>query len=589
MKSEFIGPIVLIIFFSSFIYLQSNQKFSIEKNSEPTAREEKLHSFKLKEVSKELAIIFEHKKYNVHPKLYHLNDWFNSLGSSVSATDYDNDGNVDLFFCNGKLGSENKLFRNLGNGKFEDVSKKVNLNFFNTKESVCVRPIFFDFNNDKLKDLFVSTHYCPKLFKQKLDGTFEDITKKAGLGKYCIGGTASNILDYDKDGFIDVFLAGYGPSFNVFEPKTTKVLHNSNTNATNSGETILLKNRGDGSFEDVYEKTNMGKNGWALAVGIHDFNLDNYPDVWVASDYGPSKLYLNNTDGTFSNESSRLAHDYARSGMGVEVADVFHTNDWYVYVSQNYNPFDKIAGNQLYQFNKYTKIEDLAYGRNVSKCGWSWGSKFVDLNNDGFEDLVVANGFISGDPKKEYWYHIGELNAAGPDVLSDAKNWKPINGYTFGGHQKNCLFVNNGREFINISKSSNFSSKAFDSRGVAKVDFDNNGSLDIVVTNQGEKPFVFKNIISNQNKWIGFKLYGKDQNYFAIGAKIKLTLKNGKVFVKQMYDANGFSAQSDSRIHFGLGKREIKEIDILWPWGKEQKIKKFVYNKYNEIKFDKSL
>lgn len=541
-------------------------------------------AFRLEETAEPAGIKHVHQKSQVHPSLKNVEPWLTAVGASAAVVDLDGDGFMDIYLCNSDPNSKNFLYRNNHDGTFTDVAAKYGLAEVNRPHG-CLRPIFFDFDQDGRKDLFLGTTFCPKLYRQTESGIFSDVSNQAGLGKYCGFSVASNVIDFNGDGFPDLVIAGYFPSVDLQSPTRSNVMHNSIFAANNGGATYLLLNKGNGTFQDSTGSSGIDLHGWVLAVGVYDLNEDGLPDLWFGIDFNKNKVYLNRGQGRFQDISAGLSNELSRSGMGVDFADLDEDGKPFAFISQIFQPQTSVRGNQLFKFKNESELDDQADFRGVLRCGWSWGAKFVDLDNDTRPDLVVGNGFISRDPDKDYWFYLDQIYAANGLRLSEARNWHEMANMSLAGFQKDCIYMNRGDHFEPVTKRTAFSDFSLDGRAVSLIDAENKGSMSLVVTNQGQKTPFFKNTQLNSHHWIGFRLFSRNGHPDVYGARVQITLQDGRTLRQQSYYNNGFTAQSDPRIHFGLGDlHQAEKVLITWPGGRTSEFTNLAGGTYHELR-----
>ena len=543
--------------------------------------------FILVESSKQAGLINIHQKFEVSPKLKNIAPMLAALaGASVAVTDYNRDGWMDVYVTNAKKNSLNKLFRNNHDGTFTDVAQQAGVADVN-RGGGSFDALFFDYDNDGYDDLLLAAYPCLKLFHNNGNGTFTDVTQKSGL-HHCGNTYAMNVVDYDNDGYLDVIVADYYKPVNLLHPQTTKFMWNG-TYATNGGPIAVFHNNGNGTFSKVKGNLGITSRGWTWAIGVYHLLGSAYPDLFFATDFGPSQLYQNLGKGQFQNRSE-LINGTDDFSMSAEMADIDNDERPNVSVSGIYEPnsASSIYGNSLWKFLDSQKAIDIARKRRIAHCGWSWGQKFIDFDNDGLLDLVVANGFISAGPK-DYRYQAGILGQGMGELFLDAARWPPENDTSFDGYQQKCLFHNLGKYFEDVTEEVGLGNDFSDGRGVAAIDPLNNGHVGFLMANVGQPLHFYENKTQNQNHWIGFSLQGTKSNRDGFGTIIRL--KNGPTtMTRELEPANGFMSESDPRLHFGLGRNpKIKEIDILWPSGTRQKLteknlKNFHIDRYNFIK-----
>ena len=499
--------------------------------------------------------------------------WLSSVGAAVAAGDFDNDGLVDFYVTNCGRDSQNRLFRNLGNGQFEDVAQKSGVADCN-RDGASMDAIFFDYDNDGDEDLYVVKWGAANmLFENQGDGTFKDVTQRAGVGFW---GYANGVIafDFDRDGLLDIFVANYfadslpDPSTgklvrsDLWNPVTTRIMHTTFTHAVNGGRNVLYKNMGNGTFKDVTLESGLGHTGWSLDVGSGDLNNDGWPDLYVANDFGADELYFN-TGASENPPRFRLVIDPDGhpgigadwwKGMNVDIADVDGNGRLDIYVTNilarkyktdegnmlwlNYADPSKVGG---------CKFVNVSSAAGTNDGGWGWGGKFCDFNNDGLIDILALNGFSTGsDPNKTYWYQLQEMVTQTRNNSADVKDWPVMGDRDLSGYETSRLFIQSPSSMISDGKKKNrrrydagslpepphFEEMAvmcgmtdlYNGRGAALQDFDNDGDIDVYIANQGAASCLYRSDLLNANTvtsahWLGLLLVGNPQLPRRIGGR----------------------------------------------------------------------
>jgi hypothetical protein len=477
----------------------------------------------------------------------------------VAAIDYDGDGRMDLFFTNGaklpeliktKPAFYNCLLRNKGDGTFEDVTAKAGLEGAELGFSFGVAVA--DYNNDGNDDIFVCNAGPNTLYRNNGDGTFTDVTTQSGLAR-----KPENVLsvgaawfDYNNDGLLDLIVTNY----TAWTPETDKVCRMDDQHEEYCSPTVyksvasrLYRNLGNGRFEDVTDSSEIGRAlGKGMGISIADFNGDGLLDVFVANDTEPNFLFINQGDGTFKERGLELGVAYNAqgetvSGMGCDAKDF--DNDGFVDVVYN-DLSGQVFG--LLKNESGKSFADVTWSSHLgtltrSFSGWSIG--FIDFDNDGWKDIYSANG----------------------DVDNLSVNSK----------QHDTMFQNvDGKTFIDVTEKMgpDFALRGYQ-RGSAFVDLNNDGFMDLVVTSLGERPRILMNRALNRYHWIMFDLVGRKSNRNGIGATIKLVTAAGRTLYNHVTTSVGFMSSSDRRAHFGLGtESKIDYVEIRWPSGIRQRI-----------------
>jgi enediyne biosynthesis protein E4 len=536
------------------------------------------HGFYLQEVSHAAGINFVHQSPKLDPKLDPIMPEVASMGASVSIVDFDRDGWPDIYVTNSAIGSKNALYRNMHDGTFKDVAGEMGIADVNQQGTgVSTGAVWGDFDNDGYEDLFLIKWGRPELFHNDQGHGFTRVTEQAGLPAWINANTAI-WFDYDGDGLLDLFVGGYySENIDLWHLNTTRIMPDSFEYAKNGGRKYLFHNLGNGKFEEVSANVGIDSRRWALAAAAADLRGSGHPDLFVSNDYGVSELYFN--DGKrFHEVGEHTGVGFApKSGMSTAFGDILNQGRYAVYVSNISEDGILIQGNNLWVPKEGTAgntiaYENLARDFGVELGGWSFGAQFGDLNNDGTLDLYLANGYISLDHNRSYWYDFSKVAGGNSTIIGDAKNWPAFDGRSLSGYQTKRLWLNDGAgKFVDVAQAVGVTD-TYDGRSVALADLWNRGVLDVVVANQNGPLLVYKNTVAPENQWIEFELEGTTSNRSAIGAQVTL-FWNGQKQVQEVSGGSGFAAQNDRRLHFGLGKDpHIERAVIRWPSGKVQTI-----------------
>jgi len=480
-----------------------------------------------------------------------------TIGCGVAFIDYDNDGWLDVFIPSGARvegvppGSTNRLYRNNRDGTFTDVTEPAGLVRTGWVCGVAVA----DYNNDGFEDLFLTYWGHNALYRNNGDGTFTEVTKEAGLLHPGIRwGTGCTFLDYDRDGHLDLFVSNYlrFDFKSVPAAGTTKTCNfkgvpiNCGPRGLPPEPFALYRNNGDGTFTDVSKRSGIGAlhDSYGLTAVAADFDNDGWPDIYVACDSTPSLLFRNNRDGTFTEVALErgvaLSEDgQEQAGMGVAVGDFDLDGNLDILKTNFVNDTVCLFRNQgKGMFADVT----VASGLGVETRFVNWGPAMADFDNNGFPDLFWVTGSVFPEVEKV----MPEYAHRTPRVLFR----------NLGGGKFEELFEEAGPAVA----------AAHCSRGVAVGDFDNDGDLDLLISNMNEPPSLLRNDVAGRNHWLKVKLMGVKSNRSAIGARVTARY-GGRVQAQEVLSQSGFLSASDKRLHFGLGAAETADLEIRWPSG----------------------
>ncbi|HKG94547.1 MAG TPA: CRTAC1 family protein [Gemmatimonadaceae bacterium] len=537
--------------------------------------------FALRDETAAAGIRFVHRRPTFDPKLAGIEPHVAALGASVSVTDVDGDGWPDLYFTSSRFGEPNALYRNRGpstgsgQAQFEDVAASAGLADLNRPgEGVSMGAVWGDVDSDGREDVLVYRYGYPALFRN-VDGTrFEDVTERAGLRRW-VNSNGAIWLDYDRDGRLDLYVTAYFRDVDLWHLTTTRIMHDSFEFASNGGKNLLFHNVGTGPegtprFEDVTDRMGVGSTRWTLAAASADFDGDGWPDIYLANDYGPEELYLNDRGRRFVLTTAGLESE-SKSGMSATLGDAFNRGRLDAFVT-NISERGYLFQNNNLRLNDMPtarRFRNVAEGE-IADAGWAWGAQFGDLNNDGANELFVANGFISADREKSYWYAMSKIAGANGRFFEDAATWPPFGSASLAGYQRSRVYLNRGAAgWVDVAKKVG-ATDLYDGRAVALADLSNRGAVDVIVANQNQPALLYRGYPDSANHWLGLRLVGTRGNRSAIGAEV--VLESGELTQRRVVDGgSGFASQNDRRLHFGLGAREwVDRLVIHWPSGTRQ-------------------
>ena len=542
------------------------------------------YGFRLTDATAAAGIDFIHVKPELDPALDPIMPHLTALGASVSVMDYDNDGWQDLYVTRSRKGTPNAMYRNLGDGGFEEVAGAMGLADVNDASGVSMGSVWGDYDNDGFEDVFIYRWGRQRLFRNQGGGAFEDVTGESGLDRW-MNANSAVWTDVDRDGLIDLYVGGYfSEAHDLWQVTTTRIMQESFEYADNGGRNYLFLNRGGGRFEDVTEAFGVDCTRWTMSIGAADLDGDGWPDLYLANDYGPEVLFINLEGKGFERLDGATLEETSKSGMNVAFGDLYNDGRADVYVTNISKRGYLFQGNNLRRnlIAENGRMVNIAEG-DIADAGWAWGAQFGDLNNDGFVDLFVTNGFVSADPEKDYWYEMSRVAMGNNNIFQDVRNWAPMGDQSLSGYERSRLYLNDGNgRFYDVAGAVGVNDR-FDGRGVALADLFNRGALDVVVANQNGPLILYRNEVERENTWVSFELRGVRSNASAIGAEIRV-FWGGRQQLQVVTAGAGFAAQSQRRRHFGLGAAAaVDRVEIKWPSGTVQRLDNPALNRLHTI------
>jgi hypothetical protein len=541
--------------------------------------------FALREVARASGIDFVHRAPVLDPRLAHVAPLVGGVGAAVSIVDADDDGWADVYAVSSAEGSANALYRNQGDGTFRDVARAAGVaDDERDGGSSAMGSIWADVTGDGLSDGFVYKWGWPRLFVNRGELRFEDVTADAGLRRRA-NSNAAVFLDYDRDGWLDLYVAGYfRDDVDLADLRDTRIMQESFEFARNGGHNRLMRNRGGLRFQDVTREVGGDSTRWTFAVASADFDEDGWPDLYLANDYGPEELFLNREGKILELLAGVGLDEKSKSGMCVALGDIWNQDRLAVYVTNISKRGFLFQGNNLRvdYLREEGRFFQMAEGPEL-ECGWAWGAQFGDLDDDGFQDLVVVNGFVSASPERDYWYDMSKIAGALGDVFEDARNWPAIGDRSLSGYERTRLLWNRGgRGFFDVAEQVGLDDR-LDGRSVALADLFHDGTLDLVIANQAGPLLVYRNERRSENHWIGIELEGAGANRDAIGARVRAEF-GGHRQVQFVTAGTGFSSQNERCLHFGLGSAEaVERVVVRWPSGAEQVLEGLAADRRHQI------
>jgi enediyne biosynthesis protein E4 len=490
------------------------------------------------------------------------------VGCGLAFLDYDNDGWLDIFVLSGTrlegdpAGATNRLYKNNRDGTFTNVTAKAGLNHAGWASAVTVG----DYDNDGYEDLFITYYGHNVLYHNNGNGTFSDVTKRAGLTQMAVQyGSGCSWLDYDRDGHLDLFVANY---LNITLDKLPKpgenpdctwkgVPVNCGPRGLPPGSVQLFHNNGDGTFTDVSKSSGVAAAGgsYPMTAVAADYDNDGWPDIYVACDSTPSWLFVNQHDGTFREQA--LERGVALSEDGVEQAGMgLAVGDYDL--DGNLDIFKTNFAddtNVLYRNDGKGNFDDITVrsGIAVETRYVGWGTGMVDLDNDGYPDLFIATGSVYPEVERK------------------------LPAYPFRSSRIVFRNLGDGRFEELVDEAGSGVADPHASRGCAFGDFDNDGDMDVLIMNMNEPPSLLRNDVTSGGHWLKILLVGSKTNRSAIGSRV--TVSYGKLRqAQEVLAQSSFYSVNDRRLHFGLGSEISADLIIRWTNGTIESIKQVTAN-----------
>jgi hypothetical protein len=500
----------------------------------------------------------------------HIMAGYTALGAAVAVGDYDRDGYEDIYMTDSKEDGKNHLYHNNGDLTFTDVAEDAGVANGNDAQNASADALWFDYNNDGWLDLLLIRFGHNQLFKNLGNGKFKDVTKESGIDRYMNAITAI-AFDYDHDGYVDLFIGSYFQPINIFNPDTPRFFPESFETANNGGGVTVFHNNHDGTFTDVSEKAGVKLSGWTRDIGHGDANNDGWDDIYVACDFGTDHFFLNNGNGTFKDITETAVGFDSKKGMNVDWGDFDNDGLLDIYVTNITDDYMR-EGNFLWHNNGNLTFSDVGRETGTFNTGWGWAAKWLDYDNDGWLDIYVVNGWVSGSQESYVPDIFAMVTKPGID-FADARNWPAMGNKSLSGYQKKRLFHNEHGQMFKDEAPRHGIDSVKDGRGIGVADFDNDGRLDMVVSNANSEPFFYHNTMPAGPAgphWVELVLEGTRSNRLAVGAQVRFTV-SGKTYLRFVNGGNGFASQSTFRVHLGLAdQKNIEKVEVRWPSGTRQ-------------------
>ena len=508
---------------------------------------------------------------------------------SVLIYDFDNNGFVDIFYSGG---NRNFLYLNFGNGVFKESAESFGIACFNDTEFLNSQIVMGDLNGDGEDDIYLATSGSHRLFYRDLNSNhFTEVSEK--LNGYRSFSHGISLLDFNQDGRLDVVVANFHELGKEYR-RMQYVLQAGELNNFGTNNALLIQ-QPDGSFKNLETLKSKNKT-FANSVGISDINNDGYPDIFFANDYGPDSMLMNIEGRSVLDVTTERVpkHRQLNGGKSVEFIDYDQDGLIDLFVTNAYIPPYQAGYNMLWKkTSKDGNFKLVSQEENIGKSGLSWGAKFADFNLDGKLDVYVANGLerdLRGsriEDEKSLWYGKMEFAEAPLFFRNNSKSFSQNknNLYHRFGFQRDALFIQgSNNRFYDVALDIGLSDDS-EGRGLAIADFNNDGLMDIVVTNYFGKSKVYQNMSKPGTTWIGLKLINSKGSQLPIGTKITLKQSHGPDLVREYYPGNGFRSQSDSRLVLSLAAgSKFTTLEVIWPGHIKKTYESLKENSYNEVR-----
>ncbi len=524
-----------------------------------------------KEITQKAGVDFTHQHGGTGERHF-----FETMGAGGGFLDYNNDGWLDIYLVQSgplpdaadRSAAANRLLRNNGDGTFSDVTQQSGTGDTGYGVGCC----FGDYDNDGYVDIYVTNYGPNQLYRNNGDGTFANVTQKAAVDN-ALWGTSAAFADYDRDGDLDLYVCNfvtYSMDTDIYCEIKGKRDYCSPDNFSGTPD-MLYQNNGDGTFTDVTKAAgvynDLPNESKGLGVMWFDYDNDGDLDIYIANDSTPNFLYKNNGDGTFTDIALELGVAYnengeTEAGMGVDAGDYNWDGNLDIFLTH----WERET-NTLYKNDASGFFEDATDEADLARTSFrmvGWGTKFIDVDNDGLLDIFIVNGHTKVNAEIQF----------------------PNSGITYA--QSDQLFMNEGTaKFRDISATAGpYFQERWVGRGAAFGDIDNDGDLDILITNNNQRAILLENVVGQDKNWIGFDLTAQQANTNAIGARVEIVIDRQRRF-QEIRSGTSYLSQNDLRLLFGLENGQtIDAATVRWPDGEVQVLPaaSLKINAYNKIR-----
>lgn len=509
---------------------------------------------------------------------------------ALAVADIDDDGWMDLYVVQPKPGLPNRLYRNLGGQRFEDIAPRLGLADLERKQADSMA-VFADFDRDGKLDLFQSRFGCHGLYLQDpATGRFR--RRDELLPTYCSNPKAVNVADLDHDGGLDLVFGNYYPETDLATYLPLNHVFGYAGANYHGGTPELLLSRGGGRFELAPPGALpqlRGRRAHTTAVGLSDVDGDGFADLYLSNDYTYDGLYLNRNGRMDDVTEAWIApREHGFSGMNGDFADFDGDGTMGLFVSEMFIPPFVITRNLLWK-HRGDHFENVARDRGVGRCGWAWTAKWADFDLDGDLDLFVVNGKARGlkvkqpsDARRSFAFVRNTIATLPVEFRWDLRLYPDFSRFVLSAFQPSCVFENDGGTFHDVAAHAGVTDLEEGQAG-ALIDYDNDGRMDMVVGNVGGPLLVYHDVSEHPGHWLGLDLRDA-RGTTPIGAKVWL-LADGKQPKRELYPANGFRGQSDPRVIFGLGAADgpVPDVRVQWPDGKIEVFAGLARDRYQRV------
>ncbi len=548
----------------------------------PSADVARASAMRFEEVSGPLGVHFHHDYYPGPPV------YLATMFPAVSIVDLDEDGYMDIYFSAGHGdGVPNYFYHNNSGKDFTDQAAQLKLQNLN-RAAPSSFSVFADFDRDGNTDVLVAKWGCHVLLKgHGPNQPFTNVSER--MANYCSNPNGVGVADLDKDGILDLV-------FGNFLPDAERTDHNwhmpTKGDREHGGQDHILYGLADGSF-DPGTKYTFVEGTFTHAIGLTDLNRDGYPDILMATDWSSDDMFLNKGGHQFVDITDEyISRDLAgNSSMNSEIFD-YDQDEWPdIYITNAFKPPYIRAHNNMWKRAPGKGFDEVAMDEGAGRCGFSWGAKFADFDLDGESDLMVINGRLQGPDVKQidgaysFWYQrflLHEVPVALRDQYAVEHVLQMPPNFYMSSFERSCLFQQKNGHFYDVATQAGITDR-LNGRGLALIDYDNDGRMDFVVANVGADALVYHNVTPPQGEWVGFDLDGGLGYRVPFGARLELERPGKTRVIRELYPTNGNKAQNDPRMVIGVPNgAPLGRAIIVWADGAEEAFA-FSRNQYNRL------